>query len=91
MWIKLYDAVGESGFFELLFDFGEVPVLGHAIPFHTFVLFAVDEIFRDLPARAADATVAIYDDTFAVDESGFEEWDERNLHTRRIATWTSNE
>ena len=91
MWIKLYDAVGESGFFELLFDLGEVPVLGHAVSFHTFVLFAVDEIFRDLPARAADATVAIDDDTFAVNESGFEEWDERNLHTRWIATWTSDE
>ena len=35
-----------------------MPVLGHAVSFHTFVLFAVDEIFRDLPARAADATVA---------------------------------
>ena len=66
-------------------------MLGHAVSFHTFVLFAVDEIFRDLPTRAADTTVAIDDDAFAVDESGFEEWDEWNLHTRRIATWASDE
>ena len=91
MRIKLHDAVGESGLFELLFDFGEVPMLGHAVRFHTFVPFAVDEIFCDLPTRAADTTVAINDDAFGVDESGFEEWDERNLHTRRIATWAGDE
>ena len=69
VWIKLCDAVLKATF-ELLFDFGEVPVLGHAMCFHTFVLFAVMKSSATfLPRRAA--AVAIDDDTFAVNESGF--------------------
>ena len=49
----------EAALFKLLFDFGKVPVLGHAVALHALVALAVDEVFRDFTACAADAAVAV--------------------------------
>ena len=72
--IELHDAVGEGGFFELLFDLGEVPVLWQAVGLHALVSLAVNEVFGDFPTCAADAAVAVDDDAFRLDEPCFEQW-----------------
>lgn len=91
VWVELNDAVGECRFLELFLNLGKMPVLGQAIGPHAFVPFAVDKIFGDLPARAADATVAVDDNPLRFDESRLEQWDKGNLHTGRVATGAGDE
>ena len=73
----------EGRFFKLLFDFGKVPMLGHAVALHTLVALAVDEVFCDFPTCAADAAIAVDHDTRWLDDASLEQRHERQLHAGR--------
>ena len=76
---------------KLLFDFGQMPVLRHAVRADAFVAFAKKIINLGLAARAADTTQGISDDAGGLDESGFEQRNGRQQNARRITAGRRDE
>src|SRR6056297_1011199 len=87
MWGKLHADIPSSEGGKLLIELSQMPVRAtHRIGMCPFGQFCVQQVFLQAAPRAADPGLEIYDDLVEVYQASRDQWPQRILARRRIAT-----